>query len=119
MTPKFSPTRSAELLALAEAPITGGYDMEELCECGSDYGDHSGLECPQGETQFRPARHALATELRIAVEVIGKMRDALNAALVMQDSGPKPKKLDEALSWRENDDKARSMIDEALSLIGE
>lgn len=43
---------------------------------------------------------------------------ALEAVLVMWDRGPCPKKLDEALSWRENDERARAMASAALAKAG-
>lgn len=41
--------------------------------------------------------------------------EALNAVLVMWDRGPCPKKLDQALSWRENDERAREMARAAIA----
>lgn len=35
--------------------------------------------------------------------------EALVALLTMSDRGPQPRKLDEALSWRDNDDRARAL----------
>lgn len=43
---------------------------------------------------------------------------ALRAMLTVMDSGSKPRKLDEALTWRENDEKARAMAVAALSNLG-
>ena len=40
--------------------------------------------------------------------------EALEAMLVMMDAGPKPKKLDDALTWRQNDEKARGMAAAAI-----
>ena len=42
------------------------------------------------------------------------MREALEAVLVMWHAKP-PRKLDEHLCWRDNDEKAQRMADEALS----
>ena len=41
--------------------------------------------------------------------------EALIAMRTVMDMGPKPQKLDAALSWRECDEKARSMCDEAIA----
>lgn len=43
------------------------------------------------------------------------MFEALKALLVVMDSGAQPRKLDEALTWRQNDEKARAMAIAALS----
>ena len=42
---------------------------------------------------------------------------ALEALLLVSDRGPQPRKFDEALTWRENDTKARELADAALTLI--
>lgn len=44
-----------------------------------------------------------------------RLAEALRAMLVVMDRGPKPDKLDAALSWRQCDEKARSMADAALA----
>lgn len=41
--------------------------------------------------------------------------EACKALLVMMDRGPKPDKLDAALTWRQNDELARSMADAAIA----
>lgn len=46
---------------------------------------------------------------------IAQLEGALRSVLVMWNQGPCPRKLDEALSWRQNDEKARQMADAALS----
>ena len=40
---------------------------------------------------------------------------ALKAMLVMTDRGDMPRKFDEALTWRENDEKARAMAEAAIA----
>lgn len=40
---------------------------------------------------------------------------ALEALLLMSDRGPQPRKFDEALSWRENDERAKAMAIAALA----
>ena len=45
----------------------------------------------------------------------GRLREAGRALLVVMDSGIEPRKLDEALTWRENDEKARRMMEQALA----
>jgi hypothetical protein len=47
-------------------------------------------------------------------EAAEKMEKALKAVLIMKDT-VKPMKLDAALTWRENDEKADSMAHEALA----
>ena len=44
-----------------------------------------------------------------AVELVRELRDACAAMLVMMDRGVRPRKLDEAATWRENDERARAM----------
>lgn len=46
---------------------------------------------------------------------ITALREALDAMVIMADAGPKPRKLDEGMTWRANDEKARSMADAALA----
>lgn len=71
--------------------------------------------------------HATAEVLRSAFETAAE-RDrlaaenaellaALEAMRVVMDMGPKPRKLDAALSWRECDEKARAMCDAAIGRV--
>ena len=41
--------------------------------------------------------------------------EAIKALLIMNDCGPSPRKLDDALTWRQNDEKARSLAIAAIS----
>ncbi len=41
--------------------------------------------------------------------------EALKAMIVMMDRGGQPKKLDDALTWRQNDELARQMADDAVA----
>ncbi len=59
-------------------------------------------------SQERNERALVLAELQDAV-------DALRAMKTMQDRGPCPKKFDEALSWRENDELARQLADAAIA----
>ena len=43
-----------------------------------------------------------------------RLREALVAMRTVMDTGPRPRKLDEALSWRECDERARALCDAAL-----
>jgi DNA repair exonuclease SbcCD ATPase subunit len=43
-----------------------------------------------------------------------RLREALKAMIIVMDRGPCPRKLEEALSWRECDEKARALADAAL-----
>ena len=61
--------------------------------------------------------HAIK-ELNDAEDQIDELVRALRAMVCMSDRGPQPKKLDAALTWRENDDKARAMADAALAKVG-
>lgn len=44
-----------------------------------------------------------------------ELLEALVAMRTMMDAGAQPRKLDEALSWRENDNLARRLCDEAIA----
>ncbi len=44
-----------------------------------------------------------------------EMLEALKAALVMMDRGGEPRKWEESLTWRANDELARKMIVEAIA----
>jgi hypothetical protein len=43
-----------------------------------------------------------------------KLLEALQALLIVMDSGPCPRKLDEALTWRQNDELAHKMALDAI-----
>lgn len=69
------------------------------------YGMHS---CPpNGFTSAEPAEPS--------PDLADALAEALKAMLVVSDSGPQPTKLDEALSWRDCDDKAREMARAAVA----
>jgi hypothetical protein len=55
------------------------------------------------------------TQLNDLTARADKLAEALDAMIIMSDAGPCPKKFDEALSWRENDIKARRLADDALA----
>ena len=50
-----------------------------------------------------------------AVDLVRELRGAVEALLIMMDRGPKQRKLDDALSWKENDEKARAVGRVALA----
>ena len=54
-------------------------------------------------------------ELKMLREQRDRLVEALRAVLVMADRGPQPMKLDEALTWRENDRKAHALARAALA----
>lgn len=58
---------------------------------------------------------ALVAERDRLVAINADLVAALRAMLVMMDRGPKPEKLDEALSWRQCDERARAMAVAALA----
>ena len=61
------------------------------------------------------ALHNAAPALIASARREAKMREALHAMLIMSDRGPQPSKFDEALSWRENDIRARELAHQALA----
>lgn len=73
----------------------GEADLKRIVACVNAL---AGIESPQ----------ALVANWKAAVE-------ALRALLVVMDSGPKPRKLDDALTWRECDERARAMADSVLA----
>jgi hypothetical protein len=50
-------------------------------------------------------------------EKVKKLAEALRAVLVMWDCGECPRKLDDALTWIDNDRKAKKMADAALAEV--
>lgn len=57
--------------------------------------------------------------LAAATEREKALVEALEAMVIMSDAGEQPRKFDEALSWRDNDLKARRLADAALALVKE
>lgn len=70
-------------------------------------GDNNGRFCIYADSQAQSA----AYEARIK-----RLEEALRAVLIMSRS-PKPTKLDEALSWRENDELAHGLAREVLGKL--
>ena len=54
---------------------------------------------------------ALLAHLDAAADLL----EALKAMRTMMDRGPQPRKFDEALTWRQNDERAREMADAAIA----
>lgn len=134
-SPKFSPTRSAELLALADAASKGPYCVEEIFDeaksaiCldyevpgegsplmiavtfgGEEPGDFPNVIQSERNAAFFASAPDLATELRIAVEVIKRqipyMRHRNDAEIFCE--------------WLKSSDYPCTCgLSEALSLIGE
>ena len=48
-------------------------------------------------------------------EEIRELVRALQAMVIMSDRGERPRKLDEALTWLQNDELARQLVDKALA----
>ncbi len=74
------------------------------------------------ESAFRRGFHLGANFARLsppapAPELLERAAEALESAKYMSDLGDCPGKLDEALTWRENDALARRRVDEALAAI--
>ena len=75
------------------------------------WGDGDPLTRPSIIAAFASAIDAHTAELREQVAVLVA---ACNGLLVMMDCGSEPRKLDEALTWRQNDEQARA---DALAAI--
>lgn len=45
--------------------------------------------------------------------------EALRATLFMMDAGPQPQKLEDALTWQENNERARELAIAAIKLVRE
>ncbi len=71
--------------------------------------DAEGNPVLQGEIKCRDENHAHL--IAAAPELLA----ACKALLVVMDCGSKPRKLDEALTWRENDELARSIAIAAIA----
>ena len=48
---------------------------------------------------------------------VERLRDALKAKIVMSDRGPQPRKLDDALCWKANEDLVDEMVAAALAKL--
>ena len=57
----------------------------------------------------------LRAALDVEREKVKRLREALLAAKVMWDRGDHPIKLDEAITWRENDERVNEMVAAALA----
>lgn len=79
----------------------------------------AGMSDPAAQIQgLYVARETLATvaaEREALRAERDALREALQAMVCMSDKGSQPRKFDEALSWRENDLKARALADAALA----
>lgn len=84
---------------LAKNPDQGRQPLASTGEAST-----TGRGNPSGGTE-KPSRVPLTAELAAA----------LRAMIVMSYCGPKPTKLDAALTWRQNDEKARALADAALA----
>lgn len=80
--------------------------LDVCANCGRIYALHYGENCERsGSSQW-------ADKLP-AVDVEKELYEALKAVLVMWNS-KQPRKLDEMLTWRANDEKAQAMADAAI-----
>lgn len=60
-----------------------------------------------------------ATERKATAQLFASapaMYEALRAMVIVMDRGPQPRKLEEALTWRQCDETARAMADAAIAL---
>lgn len=88
------------------------------CDCGA-----KGIACvhlavwlkQRADARQAPAQYVPRSQLDEATTANAVLVDALQALLAMSDRGPCPKKLDEALTWRQNDELAHSKALAALA----
>ena len=68
-----------------------------------------------GFYEMLPLARQLERENRALLDESYMLIAALKAMRTVMDKGPQPRKLDEALTWRECDIKARAMCDAAIA----
>lgn len=131
-----------ELTAIAEAATPGLWEAREVeYECGEfgctpdgccghstgEYSLHS-MNRDEGEQDLQSnatgnfLRKEDAcfiatfnpTQILALITRVKELDEALKAMVIIMDRGQQPQKLDEALSWRECDEKARAMADKIL-----
>lgn len=73
-----------------------------------------GADGPGGRSQEARVRN-WNTRQNSNTALINELVEALEAMVVVMDRGGQPRKLDEALTWRQNDEKARAMAAAALA----
>jgi hypothetical protein len=73
-----------------------------------EYWQNKAREGNLGLWELKDKITSLENQLTAERAKVALVVDALNALLIMTDRGPCPKKLDAALTWRANDELARS-----------
>ena len=96
----------------AEKFTPGPWLAELVGTTGSRDNPEDVYEITNGYTRIAENVHARDANLIAAAP---DLYAALEALLIMSDSGPQPRKFDEALSWRANDERARAMAIAALA----
>jgi hypothetical protein len=94
------------LFIINEAPSPSGTDSPPDTP-------HPGLVVIASVTEFQREYETTASNARL-LAAAPELLAALKAMICVMDRGPSPKKLDDALSWRECDEKARSMAEAAI-----
>ena len=140
-----TPERIKELRAIIAAATPGPWltDFGDFCYAVNDFGTNrmqffiDGGNIEQGiDGKKRTPKEELRANVSLAqaarndipqaldtIEAqqrrIEELEAALRAMRTVMDNGPSPKKLDDALTWKQCDEKARAMCDAALQPEGE
>jgi hypothetical protein len=58
-------------------------EMDELCECGSEWGEHCGTACPDGKRDWRSTgrRGSITVPADLAQRILAALEDAASSKL--------------------------------------
>ena len=97
----------------------GEWRGPQKCDkCGSVY-PNAISNLNKGKCQLYCGGTLVPWNRRAADSRVAALVKAGRALLVVMDRGDYPRKLDEALTWRQNDEMARRMMEEALAAMKE
>jgi hypothetical protein len=80
-----------------------------------DFGIHNESPCRDMYEDWEAEREKFIAELSACKERVRELLGACQALLVVMDKGDKPRKLDDALTWRENDERAHKLATVAIA----